>query len=147
MDAIKREAQQKKYLQESIGSSMRSAEAIAADRAIARFFYANAVPFGVAEEGAQSCYKDMVAAIRDVPTGYVPPTRKALGGRLIDDVYLTVKQELKARNEANHCGERFGYTLVQDGWESCDKLPLINSCYICANDGGTFLRSVDCSGK
>ena len=30
---------------------------------------------------------------------------------------------------------------------SCDNLPLINSAFITANDGGMFWRSIDTSGK
>lgn len=52
----------------------------------------------------------------------------------------------------SHCvlsgslSQKFGVTYTSDGWDSCDKLPLINSAYILANDGGVFVRSVDTSG-
>ena len=36
---------------------------------------------------------------------------------------------------------------MSDGWESCDNLPLINSAFITANDGGMYWRSVDTSGQ
>lgn len=43
--------------------------------------------------------------------------------------------------------DKFGIAYSQDGWESVDHLPLINSAYMMANDGGTYLRSVDTSGQ
>ena len=42
---------------------------------------------------------------------------------------------------------RYGSCYVSDGWDSCDNLPLINSAFITANDGGVYWRSVDTSGK
>ena len=36
---------------------------------------------------------------------------------------------------------------TSDGWDSCDSLPLINSAYILANNGGVYQRSVDTSGQ
>ena len=54
---------------------------------------------------------------------------------------------LKARDPHGQLAEKFGAAYVSDGWESCDHLPLINSAFITANDGGMYWRSVDTSGK
>eukprot|EP00966_Prymnesium_polylepis_P256415 5923707-Prymnesium_polylepis.1 len=54
---------------------------------------------------------------------------------------------MRARDPDGILAERFGATYVSDGWDSCDNLPLINSAFICANNGGMYWRSVDTSGK
>lgn len=54
---------------------------------------------------------------------------------------------LKARDPDGAQATKFGITYVSDGWEDVSRCPLVNSAYIIANDGGTYLRSVDTSGK
>lgn len=137
--------QQKMELkQQGIRSGFRSAEIEVADLAIANFFYAHGIPFSVAGAGeANSHYKTMVNAIRNTPASYVPPNRFRLSGPLLDQCYdkmteaVTPDELLRAK---------YGIAYTQDGWDSCDHLPLINSAYITANNGGVFLRSVDTSG-
>ena len=36
--------------------------------------------------------------------------------------------------------------VLREGWDSIDHLPLINSAFITANDGGIYWRSTDTSG-
>ena len=54
---------------------------------------------------------------------------------------------MRARDPEGTLKEKCGSCYVSDGWDSCDNLPLINSAFITANDGGMYWRSVDTSGK
>jgi hypothetical protein len=55
--------------------------------------------------------------------------------------------KLKERDPDGVNKFKYGSCYVSDWWDSCDNLPLINSGFITANDGGMFWRSVDTSGK
>ena len=57
-----------------------------------------------------------------------------------------MEQELAARDPHGVLAAKFGIAITSDGWDSCDHLPLINSAYITANNGGVYMRSVDTSG-
>lgn len=126
---------------------MRVASKHVADRAIANFFYANGLPFGNANCEVDSCYKQMVQAIIEAGPSYVPPSAHAIGGRLIADCHGQLLCSLKARDPIGSNAARFCETYVSDGWEDVHRCPLVNSAYITANDGGTYLRSVDTTGK
>jgi hypothetical protein len=56
-------------------------------------------------------------------------------------------KQVKDRDPNGSRTMQFGSCYVSDGWDSCDNLPLINSAFITANDGGVYWRSVDTSGK
>merc|ERR1719262_1665519 len=88
----------------------------------------------------------MVKAIRKTPETYVPPGPSKLGGSLLEQCYKRMQEKIQARDADGERRRRFGLTYAQDGWDSVDKLPLINSAYITENDGGVYLRSVDTSG-
>lgn len=132
--------------QQGYKDSFKASEAQAADIAIGKFFYAQGISFNVASPEQDSYYRNMVRAIQAAPTNYIPPNRKALAGPLIDTCSDLLRQEIQARDPEETLAAKFGITYTQDGWESVDKLPLINSAYITANDGGVYLRSVDTSG-
>jgi hypothetical protein len=133
-------------VQQGIKAGLKVADSVVADHAIANFFYANAIPFGAADNAEDSLYRVMVRAIQQAPPAYVPPNRGALGGALIDVLDADLARKIAKRDEDGALSNRFGVAYTSDGWESCDKLPLINSAYITANDGGVYLRSVDTSG-
>ena len=133
--------------QTGIKASMLGAEMAYADRCIAEFFYANAIPFSVANTDAAGLYRRMVAAIKASPPGYKPPNYQKLGGELLDTCYDGMWAALKARDPEGAMARKYGATYVTDGWDSCDNLSLINSAFISNNDGGVFWRSVDTSGK
>jgi hypothetical protein len=61
-----------------------SAKKESVDAAIARFFYSNARAFNVA---SSIQFRDMCDALRQAPTGYKPPSRWQLGGKLLDSAY------------------------------------------------------------
>ena len=133
--------------QQSIKAGFKSAETSFADHAIARFFYANGINFGAADTKPDSYYREMVKAIQDAPVGYVPPSLKTLAGHLVVDEHHKMVDAIEKRDEDGELSRKFGITYTSDGWDSCDNLPLINSAYILANDGGVYQRSVDTSGK
>ena len=88
----------------------------------------------------------MVRAIQAAPSGYIPPNDKKLSNELLDEAYGAMWQEMQRRDPNGTLKHKFGSCYVSDGWDSCDALPLINSAFITANDGGMFWRSVDTSG-
>ena len=164
--------------QQGIKAGFNSAEVTIADLAIANFFYANAISFGAADAAPDSYYREMVRAIKAAPAGYRPPTKNAIGNRLLDISHTDMLRDVEKRdangtllprsshphprpshphprpppvaNCARRAGEqsdKFGVAYTSDGWDSCDHLPLINSAYILANNGGVYQRSVDTSGK
>jgi hypothetical protein len=140
-------AQKTEMRQTSVREGFRSAEATVADRAIAKFFYTSAISFGSADSAPDSYYREMVRAIQAAGPSYVPPNQKKLGGPLIDDCHNEMQRDIAKRDEGCAISDKYGMTYTQDGWESCDHLPLINSAYILANDGGVYIRSVDTSGQ
>lgn len=143
--AAQHQAEQKRWKQQCIRAGIHSAEVEAADRAIANFFYGNALPFSAAGSEVDSLYHKMVKAIQAAPPSYVPPNYKKLGGDLLDKCYDSMWAKLKERDPIGEKAMKFGSTYVSDGWDSCDSLPLINSAFITENDGGLFWRSVDTS--
>ena len=89
----------------------------------------------------------MVRAIQLTAPSYVPPNRNALARTLLDEAHGRMQADIQTRDENCELSRKFGCAYSSDGWDSCDNLPLINSCYILANDGGVYVRSVDTSGK
>jgi len=145
--AQQHEQRQAQLKQQCIKAGIKQSEVNAADLAIANFFYANAIPFNAASSEPDSLYRKMVSAIQAAPSGYVPPKVHKLAGSLLDESYNDMWAKMHARDPDGTLKSKFGSCYVSDGWESCDNLPLINSAFISANDGGTYWRSVDTSGK
>ena len=133
--------------QSSIKASMQSGEAAWADKCIAEFFYANAIPFSAASPDTTGLYKRMVDAIKASPAGYRPPNYNKLANDLLDSCYDNMWRSIVDRDPNGSLALKYGATYVTDGWDSCDHLSLINSAFISNNDGGIFWRSVDTSGK
>ena len=139
-------AEQAVLVQTGIKSSLQGAEGAWADRCIAEFFYASAIPFSVADTVPGGLYRRMVAAIKATPAGYKPPNYKKLGNELLDKCYEGLWTTMQQRDPDGALVSKYGSTYVTDGWDSCDNLSLINSAFITNNDGGLFWRSVDTSG-
>ncbi|KAL1528491.1 hypothetical protein AB1Y20_009834 [Prymnesium parvum] len=134
--------------QQGIKAGFSLAECELADKAVAKFFYMNGISFNVAGAGGvDSSFRDMCDAIRKTPTSWIPPNRKKLAGPLIDTCYSEMTKKLEERDADGGFADKFGYSYTQDGWDSVDHLPLINSAYFCAGAGSVYLRSVDTSGK
>lgn len=92
----------------TIASSLQMAKVSIADRSIAKFFYAHGISFAVANTEADSYYREMVAAIRETPTSYVPPSYARLGGPLLNECYDNLQQRLKQRDPDDTLKEKFG---------------------------------------
>ena len=133
--------------QAGIKASLQGAENAWADKCIAEFFYANAIPFSVADTASGGLYRRMVAAIKATPPGYKPPNYNKIGNRLLDDCYDDMWKTIKDRDPDGSLTFKYGSTYVTDGWDSCDNHSLINSAFITNNNGGLFWRSVDTSGE
>ena len=138
--------QKQELRQLSIKSGFKSAETSNADQAIAKFFYANGLNFGAADCKAGSYFREMITAIQLAPLAYLPPNPIRLAGPLLLETHAKMEADLAGRDVAFELSRKFGVSYSSDGWDSCDNLPLINSCYMLANDGGVFQRSVDTSG-
>ena len=54
---------------------------------------------------------------------------------------LSCPAKLRARDPDGELNLKYGAAYVADGWDSCDSLPLINSAFINANDGGMYWRA------
>ena len=145
--AKEHEVKQAVLKQQCIKAGIKSVQHSAADIAIGNFFYANAIPFSAASSEADSLYRTMVRAIQAAPDGYAPPNYQKLANELLTECYTSMWQEMDARDPTGQLKNKFGACYVSDGWDSCDSLPLINSAFITANDGGMFWRSIDTSGK
>jgi len=144
--AKKHASSQSLLKQSGIKASLQEAERAWADKCIAEFFYANAIPFGVAGTGEAGLYSRMVSAIKAAPKSYIPPNRHKLGGVLLDTCFDGMWKQIQARDPDGSQAYKYGATYVTDGWDSCDSRPLINSAFISNNDGGIFWRSVNTSG-
>ena len=140
-------AEQAVLKQTGIKASFHGAEKAWADRCIAEFFYANAIPFSVANTDPGGLYRRMITAIKATPAGYKPPNYQRLGNDLLDTCWDGMWKSINERDPDGALARKYGATYVTDGWDSCDNLSLINSAFISNNNGGIFWRSVDTSGK
>jgi hypothetical protein len=61
-----------------------------ADAAIARFFFAQAIPFATIES---PYFLEMIRALQSAPSSYMPPNRRKLSGRLLDDAFKKVQKK------------------------------------------------------
>ncbi|KAL1525296.1 hypothetical protein AB1Y20_020158 [Prymnesium parvum] len=144
---LEHDNRQQQLKQQCIHASLKTSEIAAADMAIADFFYMNGLSFSAADPSPGSVYQKMVEAIKHTPSGYVPPNHHKLGGPLLDDCYSRMWKDIAARDPDGKNKKAYGCTYVSDGWDSIDSLPLVNSAFITAGDGGVYWRSVDTSGK
>ena len=130
----------KEQRQVSLKDGFKMAEETAADMAVARFFYANGLNFVAADSRVDSYYREMCRAIRDAPDCWTPPTRQTLAGPLLTRCHEQMADDVERRDQEGDLSRKFGVTYTSDGWDSCDNLPLINSAFILANDGGVYQR-------
>jgi hypothetical protein len=146
LDAQAHNLEQESKRQQGIKAGLKTAAHNAADIAIANWFYANAIPFAVAGSTADGLWHNMINKIKQSPSNYIPPGAKKLAGPLLDEAYAQMLKKLATRDPDGLIKEKFCATYNTDGWDSTDHLPLINSTFVVANDGGRFWRSVDTSG-
>ena len=147
VEAVEHAKKQAKLVQQGVRAGLKTIEVAEADMAIAKFFYANGLSFGAASAATDSYYREMVRKIQLAPTGYIPPNYNKIAGPLLEESYAWMWSKIDERDPKGSRTRRFCTTYVSDGWDSVDNLPLINSAFITANDGGIYWRSVDTSGK
>lgn len=104
------------------------------DLLIGKFFYANNIPFNVAEH---QTFLELISTLRP---GYIPPSRKALSGPLLDEVV----QEIEEATRSVLTGKTV--TLIEDGWSNIHNDPIISTC-IHSNGKAYFLNAVDCGSN
>ena len=88
------------------------------DRAVARFFFENAIPFNVA---SSSSFADMIGESmsfrqHNSVESYKVPGRKKLSGQLLDDAYESVQASISPLLAA---AAKFGSTITSDGAGLC----------------------------
>lgn len=104
------------------------------DLLVAKFFYANNIPFSVVEHAT---FQDLISALRP---GYHVPSRKALAGSLLDEVAAEVEEVAKKSLEGKNV------TLIEDGWSNIHNDPIIASC-LHVSGKAVFLDAIDCSSN
>ncbi|KAH9298203.1 hypothetical protein KI387_029885, partial [Taxus chinensis] len=110
------------------------------DVLIARFFYANGIPFNVARS---PYYEEMVRAINKGPTGYKPPEYEKLRTTLIDKEKTRIEQQTAP---VKRVWSSEGCNIVMNGWTDTRNRPLLN-IMVTRSKGPYFLKAIDCSGQ
>ena len=87
--------------------------------------------------------KSALKTVALVGSGYNPPGRRAVGGRLAKLVRQTVGEKVR---EASARAELGGFTLCSDGITSEKNTPIINVVLVCGGEV-EFVEARDCSGK
>ncbi|KAH9293455.1 hypothetical protein KI387_041340, partial [Taxus chinensis] len=111
-----------------------------ADSSIAKFFFANAIPFHVSRS---PFFKQMFKDVIVVGSSYVPPGEHKLRTSLLDKEYSKVSVVME---EMRQTWIRVGCSIIMDGWTDIKHRPLINIIVTCPV-GPYFLRAIDCTGK
>ena len=81
------------------------------DQSIAEFFYGCNLPFAVVEHPK---FKAMVESLR---TGYKLPTRKTMGGPLLNQTHSKLQSVMKEKLQGKTV------TMQQDGWSTLHNVP------------------------
>lgn len=138
-DVVVTETQTKKFKLDSFIVKTSGSSAQKLDLLVAKFFYANNIPFSVVEH---TTFQDLVSALRP---GYHVPSRKALAGTLLDEVVAEVEEETKKTLEGKNV------TLIEDGWSNIHNDPVIASSlhvsgktvFLDAVDSGTNVKNAE----
>lgn len=101
------------------------------DLQFARTFYANNIPFNVADNDQM---KKLITMLKG--GSYKPPNRRDLGGYLLDEVNEECEKLLATELEGKNV------TLIQDGWSNVHNQPIIATC-LHTGTKAFFIRSVD----
>ena len=100
----------------------------ALDVQIARLLYATNTPFQFVEHDH---FKKLIHMLRP---GYYPPSRHAIGGPLLDEVYEDVYASCKEKIEGKTV------SMEMDGWSNIHNEPVV-CCSVTTSAGDTFLTS------
>ena len=101
------------------------------DLQFARTFYANNIPFNVADNDQM---KKLITMLKG--GSYKPPNRRDLGGYLLDEVNEECEKSLATELEGKNV------TIIQDGWSDVHNQPIIATC-LHTGTKAFFIRSVD----
>jgi hypothetical protein len=106
------------------------------EKNLARFFYKNAIPLQLTED------PDLKAAVAHV--GLLPPSRRDMSNRLLDQAY----NEVQAADQAKLAAQRL-LQLSTDGWRrrtAVRGVPLINIMALMPPGGSVFVKVVAAPG-
>ncbi|KAH7436576.1 hypothetical protein KP509_05G026500 [Ceratopteris richardii] len=119
--------------------AMKNHERKQARIALRRFFYAEDIPHWKVRS---PYFLDIVRVIGRVGSSFVPPTYAELRkSELIEEVKQVDRDLMGVREQ----WEKYGCTIVSDGWSDTRNRPVINFMAISIH-GAVFLKSVDTSG-
>ena len=93
------------------------------DLCVAEFFYACNIAFNAAE------HPKFLAMCEALRAGYKPPTRKAIGGVLLDKVHTKLQTSMKDKLQDKTV------TMQQDGWSTPSNEPVISTSVTCEGVG------------
>jgi hypothetical protein len=114
-------------------------EKTAADKALARLFYANGLPFAIADS---KYFKEAMSAVCHAGPNYKPPNREAISGNMLKSEVNNIDLKLAGYKQENTLT---GVTLVSDGWTNVQNRPIINFLIV-SGDGAMFVDATDTSG-
>lgn len=112
------------------------------DKVVAQFFYAANVAFRQVEGES---FKILVKELQEV-SGYVPPSRDHLSGRLLDDVYADCEQNMAEAIKKEEQQKEKAIVLCQDGWSSSLNRP-ITATSICIGNEAQLLSAEEATGS
>ncbi|GAQ91180.1 hypothetical protein KFL_007390040 [Klebsormidium nitens] len=127
--------------QSSIQSAFARADKSEVDRSVARFFYANGIPFNVARN---PFFKEAVSAIAAAGNTYKPPGSKALRSNLLEKELDELQTDIDRLMQP--ALEKTGATIVSDGWTNTTNHPLLNVLVITPGLE-VFTTAIDTSGE
>jgi len=107
---------------------------------MAKMFYANAIPFNVADS---ETFKEFVKAVRVMGPSYVPASSHPLRTTLLDETVQSITTELDVFNVNL---QQTGCTVVSDGWDDALHRPILNILKV-TPDGAEFVVGIDTSLK
>ncbi|XP_026422447.1 uncharacterized protein LOC113318494 [Papaver somniferum] len=107
------------------------------DSSVGRFFYANDIPFNVANS---SQYHEAFSAVANFGQSYRVPSAY----KLSNPILISEKQRIQKDvvSVQRHYWREYGCTLMYDGWKSKNNRTIVNFL-VYSGSGITFLKSVD----
>ena len=99
------------------------AEKAKLDQCVAEFIIAANLPFSVVE------HPKFIAMVEEMHPGYKPPTRKAVGGTLLDKIHTDLQSNMKSKLQNKVV------TMQQDGWSTPANEPVILTSVTCEGVG------------
>jgi hypothetical protein len=104
------------------------------DNQVARYLFATNTPFKAVEHPE---FKTLLSALRP---GYVPPSREAVAGKLLDNVYLSILDVCQNMLQGKDV------CMSLDGWSNVRNEPIVCIC-VTTNEGKTYpIKAIDTSG-